>query len=227
MAKKPAADLSIGKFDILATYTFAQARLDGMQEDEAKQRGMVAAIMGAQARLGSRHENKDEFEAEKEAAEKKKKTSITAASFDRQVKHKMGDFFEKVFLPTMQKFVEADLSYDDVKHLLKIPSTWGAKIEGEQFRDRASRYIDQSRDMNPARGKKKGQSVAAPYRTGGLPWAVARRCANALPQERLDNGHGADSIHAVPTAARYCRSMTTPRAPALRPPGRRRAMSSR
>jgi hypothetical protein len=156
MARQQAPVVSIGKFDILATYTYAHARLDGMHEDEAKQRGMVAAIMGAQARLGIRHENKDKFEAEKEAAERKKKTSITAASFDRQVKHKMGDFFEKVFLPTIQKFVEADLSYEDVKHVLKIPSTWGAKIKGEQFEERASSYFDQSRGTNPTRGERKG-----------------------------------------------------------------------
>ena len=77
MAKKqPSDDVSIGKFDILATY--AQALLHGMTDDEAKQRGMVAAIMGAQARLGIRREHHEEFQAQKEAAEKKKKTTITA-----------------------------------------------------------------------------------------------------------------------------------------------------
>ena len=44
--------MSIGKFDILATYTYAKALLDGLDDDEAKERGMVAAIMGAKARLG-------------------------------------------------------------------------------------------------------------------------------------------------------------------------------
>src|SRR5262245_34112772 len=54
MAKQPPNDVSIGKFDILATYTFAHGLLAGHDEDEAKQRGMVAAVMGAQARLGVR-----------------------------------------------------------------------------------------------------------------------------------------------------------------------------
>ena len=73
MAKKqPSDDVSIGKFDILATYAYAQALLNGMTDDEAKQRGMVAAIMGAQARLGIRKEHHEEFQAQKEAAEKKK-----------------------------------------------------------------------------------------------------------------------------------------------------------
>ncbi len=132
--------MSIGKFDILATYTYAHALLDGRDDDEAKQRGMVAAIMGAQARLGIRKEHHEEFQAQKEAAEKKKKTTITAESFDKQVAHRMGSFFDDVFLPMMKKLVEAGLSYDDVKRLVKIPATWGAKISGRQFQERASSF---------------------------------------------------------------------------------------
>ncbi len=135
--------MSIGKFDILATYTYAQALLDGLDDDEAKQRGMVAAIMGAKARLGIRREHHDEFQAEKDAAEKKKKTTITAESFDRQVADKMGEFFDDVFLPAMKKLVEAGLSYDEVKRLVKIPSTWGAKISGEQFRERLNSLLEE------------------------------------------------------------------------------------
>ena len=138
MAMKPPNDLFIGKFDILATYVYAQALLQGLDDDEAKQRGMVAAIMGAQARLGVRKEHHDEFQIQKEAAEKKKKTTITAESFDKQVADKMGEFFNEVFLPTMKKLVEAGLSYDDVKRVVKIPTTWGAKITGKQFEDRVN-----------------------------------------------------------------------------------------
>jgi hypothetical protein len=138
-------DVSIGKFDILATYAYAQAILGGPDDDEAKQRGMVAAIMGAHARLGIRREHHEEFRAQKEAAEKKKKTTITAESFDRQVIHKMGEFFDDVFLPTMKKLIEAGLSYDEVKRAVKIPSTWGAKIGGEQSRKRASDYLEARR----------------------------------------------------------------------------------
>jgi hypothetical protein len=141
MDKKHPGDVSIGKFDILATYAYAHALLNGMDDNEAKQRGMVAAIMGAQARLGIRKEHHEEFQAQKEAAENKKKTTITAESFDRQVAHKMGGFFEDVFLPTLKKLVDAGLSYDEVKRLVKIPSTWGAKISGEQFRERVSAYF--------------------------------------------------------------------------------------
>ena len=137
----PSEDVSIGKFDILATYTYADALLSGMDDDEAKQRGMVAAIMGAQARLGIRKEHKEEFQAQKEAAEKKKKTTITAESFDKQVAHKMGEFFDDVFLPSIKKLVEAGKSYDEVKRLVKIPSTWGAKISGEHFRERVDAYL--------------------------------------------------------------------------------------
>jgi hypothetical protein len=141
MATKPPNEVSIGKFDILATYTCAQALLHGLDADEAKQRGMVAAIMGAQARLGVRKEHHDEFQAQKEAAEKKKNTTITAESFDKQVAHKMDEFFENVFLPSMKKLVEAGLSYEAVKRLVKIPSTWGAKITSSQFEERVNSHF--------------------------------------------------------------------------------------
>ena len=141
MATKPSTDISIGKFDILATYVYAQALLQGLDDDEAKQRGMVAAIMGAQARLGVRKEHHEEFQTQKEAAEKKKKTTITAKSFDKQVAHKMGKFFNKMFLPTLKKLVEAGLSYDEVKRVIKIPTTWGAKITGDQFQERVKAYL--------------------------------------------------------------------------------------
>ena len=139
--RQPLDDVSIGKFDILATYAYARALLDGMTDDEAKQRGMVAAIMGAQARLGIRKEHHEEFQAQKEAAEKKKTTTITAESFDKQVADKMGKFFDDVFLPNLKKLVEAGLSYDKVKSVVRIPSTWGAKITGEQFEQRVSAYL--------------------------------------------------------------------------------------
>ena len=135
------AHVSIGKLDILATYTYAHAFLGGMDDDEAKQQGMVAAIMGAQARMGIRQELKEEFQAQKEAAEKKKKTTITTESFDKKVAHQMGEFFKEVFLPMMRKLVEAGKSYDEVKRLVKIPSTWGAKISGEHFRERVDAYL--------------------------------------------------------------------------------------
>ena len=53
----------------------------------------------------------------------------------------MDRFFADVFLPTMKRFVESGLSYDDVKRIVKIPSTWGAKIGGEQFHERAEAFF--------------------------------------------------------------------------------------
>lgn len=139
MAKSTPSDVSIGKFDILATYAYAKALHDGLDDDAAKQRGMVAAVMGAQARLGLRRERHDEFAAQKEAAERKKKTTITAKSFDHQVRDKLGEFFAATFLPAMQEFVAWGLSYDEVKALVKIPRMWGAKIRGAAFRERWQR----------------------------------------------------------------------------------------
>ncbi len=142
MAKKRTPDdVSIGKFDILATYTYAKCLLDGLDDDEAKQRGMVVAIMGAKARLGHRGGSHEDYKADKEAAEKKKKTTITVESFDHQVADKVGEFFEDVFLPTMTKLIKAGLSYDEVKRAVKIPSTWGARISGELLRERAAEAL--------------------------------------------------------------------------------------
>ena len=57
----------------------------------------MAAIMGAKARLGHGGDHK----AEKEAAEMKKRKTVTSESFDRQVADKMGPFFGEVFLPAL------------------------------------------------------------------------------------------------------------------------------
>jgi len=130
-------EVSIGKFDILATYAYAEALLDGQDDDRAKQRGMVAAIMGAKARLGGATHDEQDFEADKEAAEKKKKTTITAESFDHQMADKMGEFFDRTFLRASTELVQAGFSYPEVKRLVAIPLTWGAKISGEQFRERS------------------------------------------------------------------------------------------
>jgi hypothetical protein len=141
--KRPLRDVSIGKFDILATYAYAQALQDGLDDNQAKQRGMVAAIMGAHARLGLHRgpsaDADQEFEVRKTAAEKKKKTTITAESFDKQVADKLGPFFHERFLPAIQTLVSEGRSYDDVKRLVRIPGTWGAKISGRQFAQRAER----------------------------------------------------------------------------------------
>ena len=53
----------------------------------------------------------------------------------------MGKFFEHVFLPSMKKLVEAGLSYDEVKRLVKIPTTWGAKITSSQFEERVNSHF--------------------------------------------------------------------------------------
>jgi hypothetical protein len=136
MAKKPSSDVSIGKFDVLAAYAYAEALRHGLSDDDAKQRGIVAAMMGAHARLSIPHHG--EFRADKDAAERKKKTPITAASFDHQVRDKPGSFFDEEFLPMMKRFVEAGSSYNDSKRAIQIPSTWGTKISAAEFRERAA-----------------------------------------------------------------------------------------
>lgn len=140
---KASNDVTIGKFDILATYTYAHELLAGRDDDEARTRGMVAAVMGARAKQGHVHHGhaSDDFAARKEAAEKKKKSTITAASFDHQVADKLGPFFAETFFPRIKTLVEAGLSYDEVKDVLQIPKTWGAKIRGDQFLARVDGYL--------------------------------------------------------------------------------------
>src|SRR4051794_25817231 len=72
MPKKPPDEIAIGKFDMLATSTYAKALLDGESDAETKQRGIVAAIMDAKARRGEKRDHHSEMEA----AEKKAKSSI-------------------------------------------------------------------------------------------------------------------------------------------------------
>jgi hypothetical protein len=61
MAKIPPNEVSVGKFAVLASYVYVQAFLHGLDDDEAKQRGMVAAIIGAQVRPGVRKDFQEEF----------------------------------------------------------------------------------------------------------------------------------------------------------------------
>jgi hypothetical protein len=140
MAKKAPNEVSIGKFDLLATVTYAKGLLDGLDDEEARRRGMVAAVMGAKAKLGHTSDHGEgDVKSLKEGSETKKKSTITAESFKHQVSGKMGTFFAKTFLPTIRKLVKTGLTYDELERLLNIPATWGAKISGEQFVDRASR----------------------------------------------------------------------------------------
>ena len=74
-APRREADVAIGKFDILANNVYAHGLIDELKPDAAKQRGMVAAIMGAQAKRGIRKEHNEELYAQKKAAEKKKSRS--------------------------------------------------------------------------------------------------------------------------------------------------------
>ncbi|WP_406698030.1 hypothetical protein V5E97_04170 [Singulisphaera sp. Ch08] len=79
--------------------------------------------------------------ADNDAAEEKKKITITAESFDHQVADRMDGFFEEVVLPTLKTLAEARLSYDKMKRLVKLPSTWEAKISGKPFRERLNSYL--------------------------------------------------------------------------------------
>ena len=151
MAKAQPGDVSIGKFDILATYTYAKALHVGLDDDEAKRRGLVAAVMGAKARTGTpagairttiRPTRKPPRGRSRRPSPPSPSTGRSPTSW--------AHFFDGLFLPGLKKLVEAGLSYDEVKKVLKIPATWGAKIGGARFRERISAYL-QARGGEPHR----------------------------------------------------------------------------
>ena len=146
----PRTDVLIGKFEILATYTYAKALRDGLSEPEAKQRGIVAAVMGARARGVSRGGPRAPADSRtsKQGAATKKQT-LTAATFDQQVASKLQPFYGSVFLPTMKQLVDAHLTYDQVKNILEIPPAIGAKITAKQFEERTAAYWKASGKTGP------------------------------------------------------------------------------
>ena len=132
----------IGKFEILATYTYAKAIRDGLSEREAKERGIVAAVMGARARGANRGGPRAREDPGKTKQQRPKPSQrLTAESYDQQVASKMGPFYGDVFLPMMKRLVAARLSYPRVKDLLEIPTAIGAKITGREFEQRTTRYL--------------------------------------------------------------------------------------
>jgi len=142
----PRSDGLIGKFEILATYTYAKALRDGLPEPEARQRGIVAAVMGARSRGVSRGGPRAPAgsNASKQGAATRKQT-LTAATFDAQVSAKLQPFYGSVFLPTMKQLVDARLTYEQVKEILKIPPAVGAKITAKQFEERTAAFWKGSR----------------------------------------------------------------------------------
>ncbi len=146
----PRTDALIGKFEILATYTYAKALRAGLPEPEAKQRGIVAAVMGARARGVSRGGPRAPADSRtlKQGAAIKKQT-LTAATFDEQIASKMQPFYGSVFLPTMKQLVDTRLTYDQVKNILKIPPAVGAKITAKQFEERTAAYWKASGKPGP------------------------------------------------------------------------------
>ena len=146
----PRTDALIGKFEILATYTYAKALRAGLPEPEAKQRGIVAAVMGARARGVSRGGPRAPADSRtsKQGAAIKKQT-LTAATFDEQIASKMQPFYGSVFLPTMKQLVDTRLTYDQVKDILEIPPAVGTKITAKQFEERTAAYWKASRKPGP------------------------------------------------------------------------------
>ena len=124
----------IGKFEIFATYTYRKARRNGMDDNQAKAYGYAIAVLGAQAKM-KRRTAKQVTSSQaviKAAATKRKKATITPEMYDRHIRSRVGDEYRK-FVRRFDKLVDSGLSYEDIKQLVKIPPTWGAKITTEEF----------------------------------------------------------------------------------------------
>ncbi len=72
----------------------------------------------------------------------------------------MGEFFTEVFLPMMKKLVEAVKSYDEVKRLVRIPSTWGSQDQRATVQGEAIGVLDSLMRQTPH------QAVAQEYQRG-------------------------------------------------------------
>jgi hypothetical protein len=143
LAHRPEKDLPIGKFELLATFTYAKALQDGFPDDEAKVRGITAAVMGARARGLKRagSQGGDDPAEPKPEAPRAKKKPLTARHFDRQISERMGDYFARSFLSNMKRLVNARLSYERLKQVLSMPPDVGAKITAAEFERRASAFL--------------------------------------------------------------------------------------
>ena len=142
-ADTPSSHPRIGKFELLAIYTYARALRDGLTDSEAKERGITAAVMGARSRgltRGASRSNSDPQPAKSTVPKAKKKT-LTADLFDQQVAHKLEPFFKELLLPRMKQLVATGLSYQKLKDALEMPSDVGAKMSAETFEQRASAYL--------------------------------------------------------------------------------------
>ena len=134
----------LGKFEILAAYTYAKALRGGLSDREAKERGIVAAVMGARSRGIRRGGRNRSGSSSSKQEPRTKKRVLTAETYDEQVRNKLQPFHDAVFLPTMKKLVDSGLSYNQVKKLVQIPSAIGAKITADEFTRRTASYLKQS-----------------------------------------------------------------------------------
>ena len=157
LANRPEGGLSIGKFDLLATYTYAGSLRDGFPEPEARVRGITAAVMGTRARgwkrggAGARPIWVRESAGPEPLTPRKKAKTLTATSFDQQVAEKDGPWFAGTFLPTMKQLVATRLSYENLKTLLAMPPEFGSKISPRQFEERARKFL--RKPGKPAAGR--------------------------------------------------------------------------
>jgi hypothetical protein len=146
-ADTPSSQSRIGKFELLAIYTYARALRDGLTDNEAKERGITAAVMGAKSHGLTRgaSDRKSDSQPAKSKVPKAKKKTFTADLFDQQVAHKLEPCFTELILPRMKQLVATGLSYQKLKDTLKMPADVGAKMSAGMFEQRTSAYLKNQR----------------------------------------------------------------------------------
>lgn len=128
--------VKIGKFDILATYSFVQCVKAGTPVNQAKGYGYMIAVCGAKGSRPAAYKPSSKPVTSAPKAKAKSTNVFSASDFDGKVVAKMGDYFKKTFLPAIEKFVKKGYTYDQVKAALKFPPVRGAKLTGDEFSKR-------------------------------------------------------------------------------------------
>ena len=131
--------VQVGKFDIFATFNFVKAKVSGSSDSQAKEYGYMIAVMGARGKGGSFKPKSTNTVKKTSAPKAKKQLAFSAADYDRQIVSKMGEFYNKKFLPAIERLVKAGVSYERIKAGVDFPKGRGTKMDGNDFVKRAAK----------------------------------------------------------------------------------------
>ncbi len=124
--------IKVGKWDIISEYSRIDWINKGHTDEESMIHGIVIAVVGYQSRLGKKGHA---YTIEQKGKEKGvsmthrgKDKWITTKDFDKIITKIGKEYYERIFSPAIKNLYEKGYSYDQVKKVVEIPSTIGAKI---------------------------------------------------------------------------------------------------